>query len=374
MKLQIDKLKKLVQGIEIFSQTDLVDNEANTKKKLIEPLLDILGWELLGNEVRLEYPIQVGTSSVHADYALIIEGKPVVLVEAKAFDVDLSNEQSSQIISYGRVEDVRWVVLTNGRLLKILDARAGRTEKDCLVTEVDLREADLHTDDLSLISRESVLSGEIEEAARRLAAVKKAMQSLKQKKQEIADEFKKVLVRIAGSDVENRAESISRQLTDQAIQLFEKQAQPPSDHPPTREVQTVVRKDLASKPQGEVVVCPSRIEGVEFLRKYNAWGFVEINRKVPYFALYVGRPESSVLYFGEVESITQPIKSKEDLARIEEKYIETFPAGKRVIHLKAGTLVKFENPILLGNKRSAPRGLRYTTLERLTEAHNVSDL
>jgi len=46
------------------------------------------------------------------------------------------------------------------------------------------------------------------------------------------------------------------------------------------------------------------ISGVEFLKKYNAWGFVTINKRVPYFALYVGKPESSVLYFGEVESIT----------------------------------------------------------------------
>jgi hypothetical protein len=31
---------------------------------------------------------------------------------------------SSQIISYGRVEDVQWVVLTNGKTLKIFDAKS----------------------------------------------------------------------------------------------------------------------------------------------------------------------------------------------------------------------------------------------------------
>ena len=170
------------------------------------------------------------------------------------------------------------------------------------------------------------------------------------------------------------AESISRQLVDQATQLFEKQTQPSSDQHTKREAQSIARKDLSSKPHGEVVVCPSRIEGVEFLKKYNAWGFVEINRKVPYFALYVGRPESSVLYFGEVESITQPIKSKEDLGRIEEKDIEAFPTGKRVIHLKPGTLMKLTDPIPLDSKRIAPRGPRYTTLEKLANAHDISDL
>jgi hypothetical protein len=99
-----------------------------------------------------------------------------------------------------------------------------------------------------------------------------------------------------------------------------------------------------------------------------------MNRQVPYFALYVGNPESSVLYFGEVESITKPIASKEDIQKIEEKDIENFPSGKRAIHLKPGTLVKLTDPIPLKNKRIAPRGLRYTTLEKLMNSSYVEEL
>ena len=137
----------------------------------------------------------------------------------------------------------------------------------------------------------------------------------------------------------------------------------------------ITRNKLTMKSPGEVVLCPSRVEGVEFLKKYNAWGFVAMSRKhIPYFALYVGRPESSVLYFGEIESITQPLKSKEDLKRIQEEDTETFETGKRVIHLKQGTLVKFKDPIPVKDKRSAPRGLRYTTLERLIQANHTGEL
>ena len=129
------------------------------------------------------------------------------------------------------------------------------------------------------------------------------------------------------------------------------------------------------KPTGEVVLCPSRIEGVEFLRKYNAWGFVKLRKSdVPYFALYVGKPESSVLYFGEIESITQPLKSKDDLVKIREEDKSTFEPGKRVIHLKSGTLVKFEDPIPLSAKKRAPRFLMYTKLERLVQAKNIDEL
>jgi predicted type IV restriction endonuclease len=375
MKLSSDKLVKLVQSIDYFSHTDMVSSEANTKKKIVEPLLEVLGWDLLSREVRLEHPIRVGTSSGHADYALMLEGKIVVLVEAKAFDTDLSPEYSSQIISYGRVEDVRWVVLTNGRLLKVFDAKAGRSEKECLVTEIDLKDAQTRATDLNLVSRESVLTGEIESTIKRLAATKQAILNLKQNRQEVSNEFKKTLVKVAGVEVETRAENIARRLTDEAIESFEKETQAPHEQGFSKEVRLVARRSLVSKPTGEVVLCPSRIEGVEFLIKYNAWGFVKLSKlDVPYFALYVGRPESSVLYFGEIESITQPLKSRQDLVKMHEEDIETFEPGKRVIHLKSGTLVKLEDPIPLHNKKLAPRNLKYTLLERLIQAKNTDEL
>ena len=376
MRLSSDKLAKLVQSLDYFSHTDMVSNEANTKKKkTVEPLLEVLGWDLLSNEVRLEQVIRVGTTSGHADYALMLEGKTVVLVEAKAFDTDLSSEHSSQIISYGRVEDVRWVVLTNGRVLRTFDAKAGKSEKECLVTEVDLKDAQMRANDLSLISRESVLSGEIEAAAMRLAAAKLAIVNLRQKKQEISNEFKRTLVKAAGAEVETRVESIAKRLADEAIEFFEKESQAPPELGSPKEVQLVTRKDLAVKPSGEVVLYPSRIEGVEFLEKYNAWGFVKLRKPdVPYFALYVGKPESSVLYFGEIESITQPLKSRDDLVKIREEDKATFEPSKRVIHLKSGTLVKFKDPIPLSTKKIAPRSLMYTTLERLVQAKNIDEL
>jgi predicted type IV restriction endonuclease len=373
-KLQVDKIAKLVENIKSFAQTDLVSSEANTKKRTVEPLLELLGWDLLSNEVQLEYPIQVGTSSGHADYAISLEGKPVMLVEAKAFSANLSTEYSSQIISYGKVEEVRWVVLTNGKLVKIFDTKAGKAEKECLIAKIDLQNLPSHVSDLSLISRKSILTGEIELAAKRLAATKKAVNSLTQQKDEIAQEFKKSLLKITGTEIEDRIESISKKLAELAIQSFEKETDPLTQRVTQKTLQSISRNELATKPSGEVVLCPSKLDGVEFLKKYNAWGFVTINKQVPYFVLYVGRPESSVLYFGEVESITKPIESKEDIRRIEERDIDGFPAGKRAIHLKPGTLVKLKDPIPLMNKRVAPRGIRYTTLEKLIKARNIEEL
>lgn len=373
--LSIKELRNFVTAIDNFSRTDLISSEANTKRRIIEPLLEILGWDTCSNEVVLEYPVKIGSTTRYVDYALMLENKPVVFVEAKAFDVTLSYDDSAQIISYGRIEDVQWVILTNGRNLKVFDTEEGKNEDECLVIEIDLKESPMRADYLILLSRESILSGEIEAAAKRLAATKNAIFNLKQKQQEIAKDFKKALLKVTGTETEKRVEAISKQLAVQAVQLFEKQVQTVPGHIPTEEVPSITRKELATKSPGEVVLFPSRIEGVEFLKKYNAWGFVTMSRKhVPYFALYVGKPESSVLYFGEIESITQPLQSKEDLVKIQEKDTKTFEAGKRVIHLKPGTLVKFKDPISLKNKRSAPRGLRYTALEKLIQANNIEEI
>lgn len=373
--LSVKGLNNIVMAIDDFSKTGLISSEANTKKRIIEPTLEILGWDTRSNEVILEYPIKIGSTTKYVDYALMLENKPVVLVEAKPYDVTLSHDDSAQIISYGRIEDVQWVVLTNGKNLKVFDTKEGKTEKECLVIEIDLKKLPIQANDLNLISRESILTGEIEAAAKRLAATRNAIRNLKQKQQEIAEEFKKILLKMTGTEAENRVENISKQLADQTVRLFEKQVETIPRQISVKEVQLITRNELTMKSPGEVVLCPSKVEGVEFLKKYNAWGFVTMSRKhIPYFALYVGKPESSVLYFGEIESITQPLKSKEDLVKIQMQDTETFETGKRVIHLKQGTLVRFKDPIPLKNRRSALRGLRYTTLEKLIKATHTGEL
>ena len=374
--LDIHAVNDFVRGIKEFAHTDMISSEANTKKKIVEPLLELLGWDLRGNEVRLEYPVRIGTKPNYVDYALILESKPVVLVEAKAFDVILTSDHTRQIISYGRVEGVQWVVLTNGKILSIFNTTLGVSEEECSVTKVDLERLPKRIKHLSLISRESVLTGEIEQAAERLKATRRAIRNIQQKEEEIADAFNEALLRFTGPDVKDRAKTVAIQLSKHATQLFEKGVEEVEHRRTIGEELRRKREKLSEKEPGEVLLCPSRPEGVAFLKKYNAWGFVRIGRRrTPrYLALYVGKPESSVLYFGDIESITQPIQSRQDLRKIQEEDLDTFEKGKRVIHLKPGSLVRLKDPIPLKDRRSAPRGLRYTTLKRLIQADYVEDL
>jgi hypothetical protein len=52
-ELSTKEISRLVSAIEDFSKTAMISSEANTKKKIIEPLLDILGWNAQSNEVML---------------------------------------------------------------------------------------------------------------------------------------------------------------------------------------------------------------------------------------------------------------------------------------------------------------------------------
>ena len=108
MELKISKEKaiELAESIKNYPKLAIYRNEANTRKRIIEPLIGLLGWDSL-NEVALEYSISYGTSTNFVDYAFLLEDKPTVFLEAKPFDEELSSKHCNQVISYGKVEDVK---------------------------------------------------------------------------------------------------------------------------------------------------------------------------------------------------------------------------------------------------------------------------
>jgi len=98
--------------------------EQNTKATLIVPVLRALRWNVEDiDEVRLEYRFKSPDKPV--DYALLLQRKPILFIEAKALDEDLTDRRwESQIVSYAAVAGVEWVVLTNGDGYKIYNAHA----------------------------------------------------------------------------------------------------------------------------------------------------------------------------------------------------------------------------------------------------------
>jgi hypothetical protein len=135
----------------------------------------------------------------------------------------------------------------------------------------------------------------------------------------------------------------------------------------------VSRKQLESYPPGEVAVFPSKREGVLFLLKYNAWAHVHIGRQPPYFALYVGAPDSEIRYFGEIAKIIEP-SDHDSPIRDNYREIPGYSEGKKLILLKEGSVKRLEKPVPIGRPTARTRGLFYTSIEKFSKANSLDDL
>ncbi|WP_336328798.1 type I restriction endonuclease [Halovenus sp. HT40] len=88
-------------------------DEANTKAKLITPLLRTLGWRVHDNEeVLLEYSGDENFND-RVDYALFGPDGVYAVVEAKQIGRDISND-TAQLRRYMRLFGAQWGMLTNG--------------------------------------------------------------------------------------------------------------------------------------------------------------------------------------------------------------------------------------------------------------------
>ncbi len=140
------------------------------------------------------------------------------------------------------------------------------------------------------------------------------------------------------------------------------------------DIPMISRKELQSLPEGEVAICPSKPDGISFLIKHNAWGFVRIAKKPKYFALYVSSPESSIQYFGIIEEILDPKDPNSPVAETAEKYETYEREGKKIIKLKPDSLWKLKEDIKLGeNRNQAIQSLTYFDLEIFKKAKTIDD-
>lgn len=137
-------------------------NEETTKVRLVQPFLELLGWDCHSTAVELEYTVPMASGKTRVDYALVVEGSPAVFVEAKAARSELTDEDLRQLKSYMRQElAVEWGILTNGNTFEVLTKCAGhRHGGEVSVVQFDLAELRDQPDVVQLLSKESIESGQ----------------------------------------------------------------------------------------------------------------------------------------------------------------------------------------------------------------------
>ena len=113
----IDKVKQYSQRIEMI-RGNLATEEA-TKTALIMPFFSLLGYDVFNPlEFIPEFVADVGTKKGEkVDYAIMKDGKPVILIEAKCVEDDLT-KHDAQLFRYFTVTDARFAILTNGIIYK----------------------------------------------------------------------------------------------------------------------------------------------------------------------------------------------------------------------------------------------------------------
>jgi hypothetical protein len=182
---QIDEhVDRSLQLIESSPQMD----EENTKVKLIQPFLELLGWDLYSTEVALEYTIPMASGSTHVDYALLIGDSPIVFVEAKPVRSTLTDSEAMQLRSYMRQElDTDWGILTHGESFEVLTMNQQNGGEEVSVVQFDLDDLSEDPGVLELLTKESIRSGKSDEIAEQVAQTNQAIRHLQDDEDSVTD-------------------------------------------------------------------------------------------------------------------------------------------------------------------------------------------
>ena len=114
----IDRLREL--SARKSKHVEHLETEEATKNALVMPFINTLGYNVFNPlEVVPEFTADVGTKKGEkVDYAILCDGKPVILFECKCASTDLDKEHASQLYRYFSVTEARFGVLTNGIVYK----------------------------------------------------------------------------------------------------------------------------------------------------------------------------------------------------------------------------------------------------------------
>lgn len=99
----------------VLSLKDVVSTEEGTKQAMILPFFSMSGYNVFNPlEFVPEYTADVGVKKGEkVDYAIIEEGKPLIIVECKSCSENLNNHYG-QLFRYFAVTDAKFAILTNG--------------------------------------------------------------------------------------------------------------------------------------------------------------------------------------------------------------------------------------------------------------------
>lgn len=147
----ITGLKKFQPVLALAKSRDV--NESDT----VTILNDLLG-EVFGYAKYFEVTSEFAIRGTYCDLSIKLDGKVVVLIEAKAIGSELKDQHVKQAIDYAANQGVDWVVLTNAAHWRIYKVVFGKPIDQELVCEFDFLTLDpkdeTHLQFLFLLTKE----------------------------------------------------------------------------------------------------------------------------------------------------------------------------------------------------------------------------
>lgn len=376
-------------------------NEENTKVKLVQPFLELLGWDTVSTEVELEYTIPMASGSTHVDYALLVGESPVVFVEVKPARAGIDEVELNQLKSYMRQElDVDWGILTNGKEFEVLTKSQRQDDgEEVAVARFNLDDLTESPEVLEILSKDAIRSGRADEIARQVARANEAIEYLEEYEDEVTAAVKDAMEGKLGK-VPLDLEEQSREFVQNLAEVLREQRQFVSEEPPdgtdgpespdgpdapdrpdspeevapltNRITGTIARSEISDDPDVKVAVFPTRESGLPFLKENEAWGFVRVGSEFDYVAMYVTGNVKQVKYFAKVSDVVEPDEAELMREPLDYKNGAKIAEGKKVIEFEPGSLYELEDPVPYNSKY--PQALRYTTLGELRSAETTDDM
>jgi hypothetical protein len=351
--------------------------EAPTRRIFVETLLQALGWDVTDpDEVELEWPTIDGKS---VDYALKIDSKPVLLVEAKALNDALRDVKSvTQVVNYAANANVRWCILTNGVTYKVYDSYEKAEAPEKLVFEVSIdAEEDRGTPDqqimerLSLLSPDSLARRVLDQIAREaftMGKIRKALDRIfvdppsslvRLVRSTIGDDaIKPAEVRKALGELWPRAPELGTtvsSLSTVPIRIKEERSpkyySAPADRVPRQGILEV-----------DTVVVPAREDGFkEVFLGENRWYEIRIHHsvipRIKYIAAYQVAPVSAITHWAPVKNI-EPWQG----------------SGKFVVNFAKPAKEIEPIPLVPKSRVKGLQNIRYTSFDKLQRAKTLDEV
>ncbi|MCK4828380.1 type I restriction enzyme HsdR N-terminal domain-containing protein, partial [bacterium] len=335
-----DCIESLRTKLEKYRKTGL--NEASTRRIFIEPMLEALGWPVDDpDQVAFEYMTIDGK---YIDYALKIDDKVVLLVEAKSLNDPLDVKAIAQIIGYAANAGIEWCVLTNGLTYKVYRSTEKMQAPDKLFFEISFDPNDNKgmsdqqiREHLSRLSKDVVAKGILDQIGEDFFATGKIRKALDKIFQEPPIALVR-LVRLVTNDDSIKPVQLKRLISlvwaeKTSIKVEEEHGDklvfPPSD------IELI-----------DTIVVPAREEGFkEVFLGENRWWEIRIHAsmipRIKYIAAYQVAPISAVTHWAPVKNIvpwqdtgafvvnfTQPPKEIEHINLVPKSRVKA-PRGPR---------------------------------------------